>query len=98
MQLDSVSAGLTRPPSAGGELRDSLVNLRNAHALGFEAVGGIGLVSGTEPFLELDAADVALTPTVAELDDKAAIVLMYLPNEFTPEGNALVTIDGGVVG
>ena len=98
MDLDPVRAGLARSPRSLREALDELRDLRGRHPLALEAVDRLGLVRRAPALLELDAADVALTPREGELDDVLAVVLVDAPYELAPERDRLVPVDVRVVG
>jgi hypothetical protein len=98
VQLDAVEIRVARAPRAFGERGDRLLDVGRRHALALEAMQRILVISRTERVLVFDAADVTLTARVTELHDEAAVELVHRLAHGTPERDALVLVDGGVVG
>ena len=98
VQLDAVETRLARAPRALGECRHGLLDVGCRHALALEAVQRIFAIGRTERVLVFDATDVTLTARVTELHDEAAVELVHRLAHRPPERDALVFVDGGVVG
>ena len=100
VELDAVEPGLARPPGAIGESLDRVIDFPLAHRLrqnsiqGFRAAGG----APRDSMLVRYAGQIQLPARMAELKDVAAIVLVDLFSNLSPERNAVVVTDRRVTG
>src|SRR5207248_1612921 len=85
VQLHAVEAGRARAARAFGKGVHDFVNVVDRHPLAFEPVQRIGPVGRTLSNRVFDAGHVTLTPTVAELKDVLAVVLVNRLTERLPE-------------
>jgi hypothetical protein len=100
VQFYAVGPRFLRAPCGLAEVLHGLLDLLAGHGAAWNPVEGIvGVGRAERDLLEVvDPAFVALPSRVAELDDVLAVVRAHLGHDLAPERDALVAVDGRIVG